>query len=259
MLRRTGEELPFVAGASPLVQPSRPAEAPDALPGLARAHQKFGGTAGIDLSSFQRTPLPFGPGASPPAASEAPAPPPMIGPLATAEMAARPAARAPSTESAAEVVPEKPQLEKPAEPELPLERYPLERCAAITASMARRKAERGAILEQNELTAEVWAGLEQHWAEVIQKDLERGKMGSLRAFDAAYVGRLEEERGPVTVEEYARLVVAGERGTEMEVLDALGLPRGAMIRIKRVWDARTVGDAALGRRVRKAVVVAGET
>jgi hypothetical protein len=259
MLRRIGEEMPFVAGASPLAQPSRSAEAPDALPGLARAHQMFGGTAGIDLTTFQRTPLPFGLGASTPAAPEAPAPPPMIGPLATPEMSARPAAPPPSPEPAAEAAPEKPEPEKPAEPELPLEKYPLERCAAITASMARRKAERGAILEQNELTAEVWARLEEHWAEVMKKDLERGRMGSLRAFDAAYVGRLEEERGPVTVEEYARLVVAGERGTERDVLDALGLPRGAMMRIKRVWDARTAGDAALGKRVRRAVGEAGET
>jgi hypothetical protein len=125
--------------------------------------------------------------------------------------------------------------------------------------MARRKAERGAILEQNELTAEVWARLERHWAEVIQKELERGKMGALRAFDAAYVGRLEEERGPVMVEEYARLVVAGERGTEKEALEALRLPRGAMMRVKRVWDARMAGDMGLAKRVRKAVLAAGET
>jgi hypothetical protein len=214
--------LPFVPGTSPLAQPAQAPEPADALPDLTRAHKKFGGTAAIDPATLRRAALPFGPDASPPAAPEAPAPSP------------------------------------PAEPELPLAKYPLERCAAITASMARRKADRGAILEKNELTEEVWSGLEQHWAEVIKKDLERGKMGTLRAFDAAYVGRLEEERGAVTVEEYARLVVASERGAEKEALDALGLPRGAMMRVKRVWDARTARDAALGKRVRRAVAEAGE-
>lgn len=141
----------------------------------------------------------------------------------------------------------------PAERELPLGEYPLQRCAALTASIARRKAEQEAILERSRLTPEIWEALSRHWTEAVQRDMERGKTELLAAYDDAYVGQLEAERGPIEVEEYARLSVASERGMEKQTLTELDLPRAALLRIRRVWLRRTSRDPALARRLRKAI------
>ena len=58
--------------------------------------------------------------------------------------------------------------------------------------------------------------------------------------------------------EYAQLVVAAERGTAREVLMALALPRGAVLRLTRLWAKKTMGSAALGKRVRAAIQRARE-
>jgi hypothetical protein len=72
------------------------------------------------------------------------------------------------------------------------------------------------------------------------------------------VGQLEAERGPLRVAEYARLVVAAERGIERAELEALGLPAGALMRVSRVWSRRTASDADLGRAVREGIEAARE-
>lgn len=97
--------------------------------------------------------------------------------------------------------------------------------------------------------------MERRWAEAIREAAARGKTSLLRAYDQAYVAQLEADRGAITVKEYARLVVAAERGTETEALAELGLPRGAMLRVQRVWMKKM---SALGRQVREAVEAARE-
>jgi hypothetical protein len=195
------------------------------------------------------------PAASAPVSSSAPpslpavvkAPAKLGGTVAIDPAIVRAAAPMPFTPSAPAPAPE------PAEPGLPLADYPLERCAAITASIARRKDEKDAILERSKLTSERWAELDRHWNEAVQLELERGKTGLLSAYDSAYVAQLEAERGAIGVEEYARLAVAAEAGVEKETLAELDLPRGAMLRLRRVWLKKTSEDAALARRVRKAI------
>ncbi len=150
-------------------------------------------------------------------------------------------------------LPVEPPPPPPEEPGLPLDRYPLERCAAIAASIARRKPETGAILEEHELSPPRWEALAQHWQDAIRADSGRGKTRQLDAYDDAYVGQLEAERGPIRVEEYARIVVAAERGSEGAELEALGLPRSALLRVSRVWSRRTAADADLGRAVRDGI------
>ena len=266
--------LPFVPGSG--VVPSAEPTASSALPGLAAAHARFGGTVGIDPAVVRaRVALPFGPpGAvvvppgvvareSPPfssieavplsaPASELPAPPPMIGPLATADMGT-PGKEEKVAEVPAVVQPEEVAAAVPIEQRLPLDAYPAERCAGIAASLARRRAEREAILHENDLDEEVWGALEQHWAEAIRAAGARGKTGLLRAYDEAYLAQLEAERGAVSVQEYARILVAAERGTEREALAELGLPRGALLRLQRVWMRKMAGARELGKRVREAV------
>jgi hypothetical protein len=186
----------------------------------------------------------------------APAPPPMLGPLATPEMlAAPPPAPGPAPEIEPEATVDLPAPAPEAAPqvELPLARYPLERCARIAASIARRKAETAAILDEHELAPAMWGALEKHWAEAIAAEMARGKPRLLKAYDAAYVGRVEEERGLVEVGDYARLTVATERGTVGEVIAALGLPKGAVLRIQRVWLGKITADPVLAAQVRAAI------
>lgn len=51
----------------------------------------------------------------------------------------------------------------------------------------------------------------------------------------SYVAQLEAERGPSTVEEYARLLSATERGTIKETLAALDVSKVAAPRVHRGW------------------------
>jgi hypothetical protein len=69
----------------------------------------------------------------------------------------------------------------PEQAKLPLTTYPMERCAAIAASIARTKADKTTILLGHDLTPEVWAALDTHWREAIQIEAQRGNMTLLRA------------------------------------------------------------------------------
>ena len=172
-----------------------------------------------------------------------PAPPPMIGPLATAEMVAKSESGEAETGVIAidDAVREALDQAKPIEAEpLPLEKYPLERCAAIAASIARRKGERGRILDEEGLTLALWEELDAHWLATIDAEVDQGGKKMLSAYDEAYVGRLEKERGPITADEYAGLLLAGERRNGAAELRRLGLPEGVMMRIRRVWMGRSV-------------------
>ncbi len=219
-----------------------------------------------------------------PAATFAPvvAPPPPIAPSAVPAARPPPGAPPPVAVAATAAAPappfttkDVPAPEKPATPQappappaparasskdagLPLDEYPIGRCAAVAASMARRPAERAAILDVEGLAADRWAALERHWLDQIRAEAGRGRSAWLDAYDEAYVGRLEEERGPVLVAEYARLSVAIERGVEQKALGDLGLPRSALIRIKRVWLRRIAGDTGLAAELRAAVDAARE-
>jgi hypothetical protein len=187
-----------------------------------------------------------------------PAPPPMIGPIATSERGAgsEAAPRKDRADDAEATAP--PPVVKAEEPKKSgPEAFPLERCAALTASIARRKAERGRILEAEGLTEKEWGAIEKYWADAIKVEIRRGKREMMDRFDQAYVGRLEEERGPITVEEYARLSVAGERGTLSDIARELGVPQGSMMRITRIWARKLAKDPELGARVQVAVRVDG--
>jgi len=67
------------------------------------------------------------------------------------------------------------------------------------------------------------------------------------------VEQLERERGPLHLNDYARLVVAAERGTLSATLAKMGLPRGSMLRIERVWLQKIAADEGLGAAVPLAV------
>lgn len=130
---------------------------------------------------------------------------------------------------------------------------PIERCAAIAASCARRRQDKAKILDENGLTASQWEKIEKHWEGAIREEAKRGRAALLGAYDAAYVEQLEQERGPLRVEDYARLVVAIERGSTDDVLEDLTLPRGAVLRIRRVWLEKLATDTALAGSAARAL------
>ena len=131
----------------------------------------------------------------------------MWGPLATPEIGAADAADEGEKRQVETIKP--PPTDAPAEP---IEAYTLVRCAAIAARIARRPEEAGAVLEASRLSGERWEAAHERWLAAIRAETGRGKKALLSEYDAAYVKTLEEERGPITAEEYARLVIAAERG-----------------------------------------------
>jgi hypothetical protein len=135
---------------------------------------------------------------------------------------------------------------------------PIEKCAALTAKIAMDRAETGAILEAEELNAARWAKVQKHWDDAMSEERGRGKTTLRKAFDEAYVASVEQKRGPIQLSEYARLVVATERGKLADLLGELKLPKGAPMRIERVWFAKMLTDAALAKKVREAIAAEKE-
>ena len=135
---------------------------------------------------------------------------------------------------------------------------PIETCAKLTASIAMARPETEAILKTEELTPTRWQRVQKHWDEAMREERDRGKTARRKAFDEAYVASVEEKRGAIQLSEYARLVVATERGTLPSLLDELKLPKGAPMRVERVWFAKMLTDAALAKQVREAIAAEKE-
>lgn len=180
------------------------------------------------------------------AAPSAAAAPPR-GPAGAAPFQAASAPMAAAAPSAAPAAPPSPAA--PADPRS------IERCAAIAASCARRPGDAAAILAESGLSEEAWDALEQQWAEAIRRDAEQG-FGQLQgAYDRAYVLCLEQERGPITPVEYARLALAQsrDRAALPRALREMELPWGCAARIRRVYEERMAGDPQLAEAVRAAM------
>ncbi|WP_437961610.1 DUF2169 domain-containing protein [Sorangium sp. So ce119] len=189
-----------------------------------------------------------------------PAQPAPLAPMGVVELV-RPAALAPDAAARdphPAAVPEPRPVEEPSEPLLPVGAYPLERCAAIAARLARRPLALDEILAAEALSPEAWEALHAHWLDAIRADVGRGKRRLLSSYDAAYIAALEAERGTITAREYARLVIAAERGNDAQALAELGLPDGALLRLRRVWLERSVKDPAAAQEVRAAMRKAAE-
>jgi hypothetical protein len=193
-------------------------------------------------------PLPFEPATVQPPQGPLPEEPALLGPLARMDVEA-PESPVPT----ASLAPAEATSTAP-----PTTDLPIERCAAITASLERRPAETASILEAQRLDPAAWTAISRRWSDAVRTEIGRGKTGLLRAFDAAYLAQIEQERGPIQVEEYARLVIEAERGNVKEALAAMALPGGAMIRIQRAWLAKIAGDPGLGKSVKRAITAARE-
>ncbi|AGP34364.1 hypothetical protein [Sorangium cellulosum] len=130
------------------------------------------------------------------------------------------------------------------EPAVRPEDVPVERFAAISAEIAERRAPRPEVLRAHGLGERAWDAVERRFRALLDKDARAG--GRLRAaHDAAYVAAVETLRGPIALEEYARIAVGLERGAAGEVLDALAIQRAALMPIVRVWTKKAAGNMAL--------------
>jgi hypothetical protein len=125
----------------------------------------------------------------------------------------------------------------------------IERCAAIAAAIAEQREPRDELLAANGLTSDAWRLVEEHWTKAIAADAKSSPAKLLGAYDAAYVAAIEAFRGPVTAEEYGRLLHAMKAGKVNEALAGLRIHRTAMTRLMRVWTRKLAEDPQLLRKV----------
>ncbi len=122
----------------------------------------------------------------------------------------------------------------------------LEQVALIAAELAEGKKDRRQVFEAHRLRERSWRKNEKHWSESIATQSARGTHALQAAYDAAYVARVEAFRGPIQLEEYARIVVALERGQAFEVLAELKIHRAALMPIVRLRTQKVAKDMKLG-------------
>ncbi|MGK4005694.1 DUF2169 domain-containing protein [Sorangium sp. So ce1036] len=125
----------------------------------------------------------------------------------------------------------------------------LARCAIVAAELAERPVPRAEVLRAHGLTEERWEEAERRWQASMAEEARRRERALRDRFDAAYVAAWEAVRGALSPADYARLVVAAERGGVASLLDELALRRTVWARMKRLWAARLAGDPRLRERV----------
>jgi hypothetical protein len=176
---------------------------------------------------------------APPAPAE---PPPLLGAPLFEASAPAPHEVPPATASAA--------ADRRSLPAIDLAGVAIDVCAAITAEVGEQRASRDEVLQARGLTVEAWTSAEEHWATAIAAEAKRGGGKLTDAYDTAYVATIESFRGPVTPEEYGRLLQAMKAGKANQALDELHIQRAAMPRLMRVWTKRLAEDPQLLRKVK---------
>ncbi|WP_437588942.1 DUF2169 family type VI secretion system accessory protein [Sorangium sp. So ce1000] len=182
-------------------------------------------------------------------------PPPMIGPVsvparpAPGEAAAGVPSVAAAEEPAAAVAEDR---EAPA-PEPPPFELSIEQVAAIAAEIAERRQDQAVVLHARGLHERAWSENQQRWTAAIEEQASRGSHALRAAYDAAYVAQVEQFRGAITPEEYARILLALDRRRTDETLDALKIQRPALMPIVRLWTGALARDATLADAVSDAL------
>lgn len=156
---------------------------------------------------------------------------------------------------------EAPEAPEPPPPAPEPSDFPIERVAAITAEIAESRTPHAKpdhrppaeVLRVNDLTEASWGAVVRHWTDAVQAERTRGPGRLQAAYDAAYVAAVEGYRGPITCEEYARLVVAMERKESERVLADLRIQRPALMHLVRHWTRRAAADARLSKDAQAAL------
>ncbi|MFO0614196.1 MAG: DUF2169 domain-containing protein [Polyangiaceae bacterium] len=129
----------------------------------------------------------------------------------------------------------------------------LEHCAAIRAAIAMPGADRAGVLAKNDLDDATWARVEKAHMARIDQETSKGVMDLLSRYDAAYVNAQDKLRRPIGVKEFARILVARERGDLAEALAEIGVPRSELMRLDRVWKQRRAAYPEVDKALSSAV------
>ncbi|MDI1475310.1 DUF2169 domain-containing protein [Polyangium sp. y55x31] len=171
-----------------------------------------------------------------------PAAPPMIGPLATVRAAAPPeiaALPAPSPPAPVEVAPEP-------LPELDPATFTIEQFATLSAEFAEQHEPRADLLRRHALSERTFAAIERRFSRELTDEASRGEHEERTKYDRSYVAAVEGFRGPITADEYARIMASLVRGQANAVLDELRIQRPALMPILRSWAKNAAGGGAGG-------------
>lgn len=132
----------------------------------------------------------------------------------------------------------------------PPKTLPIARVARIAASLDLDPALREEILSANELNEAEWEAIEERSDAELRTALALGDTSPLVEHDGAYLARVEEERGSVTLAEYASILRAAERGASAARLSELEIPLAGELVLVRVFEARLASDGAARAELR---------
>ena len=125
--------------------------------------------------------------------------------------------------------------------------YSFATCARFSAERAWRRAGGDVPVTQDEAAV---ARSDRFWVECASAQAMEANVDLLQAYDTAFVSRLEELRGPLTVEDF--LAALGVATTD-EGLTLLKLGEQAVARVVREWMRRLATDPALGSATERAL------
>lgn len=127
------------------------------------------------------------------------------------------------------------------------------RVARIRAWLDLRPDRRADVLAASELDEDGWDAIEERADADLLAAARRGDPAPLTAIDGAYLEVVEADRGAISVEQHACLIIADERGDLEAAARALGVPRGAFPRLARSWQRRAAADPAVAHDLRHAL------
>ncbi len=122
--------------------------------------------------------------------------------------------------------------------------FTVERVARIAASLDLEPELQSDILSANELDEDAWERIEGAHDDALRSALEAGDSSRLEAYDAAYLARIEEERGEISLADYGSIVAAASNGSTASRLAELEIPEAAEMVLVRVFERRLGADDA---------------
>jgi hypothetical protein len=116
--------------------------------------------------------------------------------------------------------------------------FTVERVARIAASLDLEPELQSDILSANELDEDAWERIEGAHDDALRSALAAGDSSRLEAYDAAYLARIEEERGEISLADYGSIVAAARSGSTASRLAELEIPEAAEMVLVRVFERR---------------------
>lgn len=172
-------------------------------------------------------------------------PPPMIGPLAKGELKEIETHQAVENQQA---IPAPPTGSFTENEPISSAELTLEQLSVVLAELAEGRSSRAEILREHGVNDHSLCINQKKWSEELKRESKRGITRLQTTSDDAYVTRVEEFRGPVKLDEYARLIVAIERGEADQALDELRIQRPALMRVVRLWTQKVNRDVHLSEK-----------